>query len=191
LGHPDARRDGSDPLLGKRHASVPVGKYGIERNNPERGDGCGAGHTLSGRSPNMEIGLAWHIQKKYGSEIVLHSGGTFGYHSFVGWDRETGLGVVVLSNSANDIDDIGRHLLNPTFELAKLELTRERKEITLSEEIYESYVEEYEVVPTFVFTVTHEPEGLYLQATGQPKSRIFAEAETEFFSKIVDAQISF
>jgi serine-type D-Ala-D-Ala carboxypeptidase/endopeptidase len=141
--------------------------------------------------PEMEIGFGWLIHKKHESEIVWHNGGTGGYHSFVGWDRKTGLGVVVLSNSANDIDDIGRHLMNPAFELAKLELPKERKEITLGAEIYESYVGEYEVVPTFVLTVTHEPEGLYLQATGQSKSRILAEAETEFFSKIVDAQVSF
>ncbi|NQU42272.1 serine hydrolase [bacterium] len=146
---------------------------------------------LPAGGPEMEIGFGWLIHKKHESEIVWHNGGTGGYHSFVGWDRKTGLGVVVLSNSTNDIDDIGRHLMNPAFELAKLELPKERKEITLGAEIYESYVGEYEVVPTFVLTVTHEPEGLSLQATGQSKSRILAEAETEFFSNVVDAQISF
>ena len=141
--------------------------------------------------PEMEIGFGWLIQKKHESEIVWHNGGTGGYHSFIGWDRKTGLGVVVLSNSTNDIDDIGRHLMNSAFELSKLELPKERKEIILGAEMYESYVGEYEVVPTFVLTVTNEPEGLYLQATGQPKSRILAEAETEFFSNVVDAQVSF
>ena len=141
--------------------------------------------------PGMEIGLGWLIHKKHDSEIVWHNSGTGGYHSFVGWDRKTGLGIVVLSNSTNDIDDIGRHLMNPAFELSKLDLPKQRKEVTLGAEISESYVGEYEVVPTFVLTVTREPEGMYLQATGQPKSQIFAEAETEFFSKIVDAQISF
>ncbi len=156
-------------------------------------DAMDAAHSarLPAGRPEMEIGFGWLTHKKHESEIVWHNGGTGGYHSFVGWDRKTGLGVVVLSNSKNDIDDIGRHLINPAFELAEQELPKERKEIALGAEIYESYVGEYEVVPTFVLTVTHEPEGLYLQVTGQPKSRILAEAETEFFSEIVDVQISF
>ncbi len=156
-------------------------------------DAMEAAHAarLPAGRPEMEIGLGWITHKEHESEIVWHNGGTGGYHSYIGWDRKTGLGVVVLSNSAHDIDDIGRHLINPAFELAKLEPPKERKEIALGTEIYESYVGEYEVAPTFVLTVTHEPEGLYLQATGQPKSRILAEAETEFFSEIVDAQISF
>lgn len=74
---------------------------------------CSAG------SPDMSIGLAWHIRKKFGSEIVWHNGGTGGYHSFIGWDKTSQHGIVILSNSANDIDDIAWHLLNPAFKLSR------------------------------------------------------------------------
>ena len=32
---------------------------------------------------------------------------------------------------------------------------------------------------------------MFIQATGQPKIPIYAESETKFFLKVVDAQVSF
>ncbi len=57
------------------------------------------------------IGLGWHmtIGKKY--TIIQHSGGTGGFRSFVGFDKERQLGVVVLSNSAEEVAMIGFGLL--------------------------------------------------------------------------------
>ncbi|HEX7183098.1 MAG TPA: serine hydrolase domain-containing protein, partial [Thermoanaerobaculia bacterium] len=63
--------------------------------------------------PDVAIGLGWHVLKKHDSEIAWHNGGTGGYRSFLGFDKAKGIGVVVLSNSESDIDDIGLHLLNP------------------------------------------------------------------------------
>ena len=39
--------------------------------------------------------------------------------------------------------------------------------------------------------MTTESERLFIQATGQERVEAFAEKETEFFLKIVDAQITF
>ncbi len=39
--------------------------------------------------------------------------------------------------------------------------------------------------------VTREGDGLFVQATGQDKLPVFAENETTFFYKVVDAQLSF
>ncbi len=58
-------------------------------------------------SPDMQIGLAWHIAKRRGLDFVWHNGGTGGYHSFIGFNKATGRGVVVLCNSAKSIDDVG------------------------------------------------------------------------------------
>jgi D-alanyl-D-alanine-carboxypeptidase/D-alanyl-D-alanine-endopeptidase len=73
-------------------------------------------HTAG--SPTMRIGLAWHIANKFGTELIWHNGGTGGYHSFIGLDKRRKLGVVVLANSENSIDDIGFHLLETKCELA-------------------------------------------------------------------------
>lgn len=64
-------------------------------------------------SDQMDVGLCWMILKRHNDEIVWHNGGTGGFRSFAGFSKKSGLGVVVLSNSANDVDDIGIHLLNP------------------------------------------------------------------------------
>ncbi|WP_165227895.1 serine hydrolase domain-containing protein [Aquisphaera insulae] len=46
-----------------------------------------------------------------GAKALWHNGGTGGYRSFVGFMPGTGAGVVVLSNSANDVDPIGMAIL--------------------------------------------------------------------------------
>ena len=141
--------------------------------------------------PDLEIGLGWHILKKHDSEIIWHNGGTGGYRSFLGFDKAKGLGVIVLSNSTNDIDDIGRHLLNPKFELAKLEPTKERTAIKGDPKIYDAYVGHYELTPSFVIAITKEGGRIFAQATGQPRFEVFPESETKFFLTVVDAQITF
>jgi CubicO group peptidase (beta-lactamase class C family) len=62
-------------------------------------------------SPGVDIALGWHIFTG-SDEIVWHNGGTGGYHSFIGFSPHRKVGVVVLSNSASSIDDIGQHVLN-------------------------------------------------------------------------------
>lgn len=68
-----------------------------------------------------EVALGWHILTKKGREVVWHNGGTGGYRSFIGFDGEARTGVVVLSNASTHegVDDIGRHLLDPTFPLIR------------------------------------------------------------------------
>jgi len=65
-----------------------------------------------------QVGLGWIVTTEHGRAITWHNGGTGGYRSFVGLDKERRKGVVVLSNSVASIDDIGFHLLDPKFELA-------------------------------------------------------------------------
>ncbi|WP_010248813.1 serine hydrolase [Acetivibrio cellulolyticus] len=67
----------------------------------------------------------------------------------------------------------------------------EKKEIQLDAKIYESYVGEYELMKGFAITVSTDGEHLYAQATGQEQYEIFAQSETEFFYKVVDAELSF
>ena len=57
--------------------------------------------------------------------------------------------------------------------------------------LYDAYVGEYELAPGFVLTVTREGDRLMTQATGQQKVEVFPSSETEFFLKVVDAQITF
>ena len=133
-----------------------------------------------------EMALGWHVLKRANMEIVWHNGQTGGYHSYVGYDAKTRTGVVVLSNSSSDIDDIGMHLLD-----ASLPLKKQRKEITVDPALFDGYVGRYQLAPNFILTVSRDAGHLFVQATGQPRFEVFAESERDYFYRVVDAQITF
>jgi serine-type D-Ala-D-Ala carboxypeptidase/endopeptidase len=69
---------------------------------------------------NVKTGLAWYIKKGKNGEMIYHLGGTYGYLAFAGFIKETGKGVVVLTNSKENIFDICFHLLNPELPLNQI-----------------------------------------------------------------------
>ncbi len=145
----------------------------------------------TGKLPG-KIGLGWHIRTTGTGDLTWHNGGTGGYHSFVGFDGHRHVGVVVLYNSEASIDDIGFHLLDPQLPLAKAAPPPTRRvEVHLANAALDACVGKYALTPAFVITITREGGQLFLQATGQPNLPVFAESETRFFLKAVDAQITF
>jgi hypothetical protein len=70
-------------------------------------------------------------------------------------------------------------------------LPSERKEITVPPAILAKYVGTYELTPNFHIVMALEADRLMTQATGQPKFPLFAESETKFFLKVVDAEVEF
>jgi CubicO group peptidase (beta-lactamase class C family) len=64
-------------------------------------------------------------------------------------------------------------------------------EIKVAPDLLRRYVGDYQLSPGFVLTVTLEGEQLMSQATGQQKVAIFPASDSEFFLKVVNAQISF
>ena len=73
-------------------------------------------HDMAG---DRSIAMAWHIMKGDKGDIICHGGATGGYRTFIGFVKETGKGVVLLSNSSEGADDIGYYLLDSGSELAK------------------------------------------------------------------------
>lgn len=142
-------------------------------------------------TPDLEIAMAWHVFHKFGTDIYWHNGGTGGYRTFAGFNPAAKTGVVVLCNTFFDTDDLGYHILNSQYPVAKFSPPKQRNEITLDAKILETYVGEYELAPTFKIKITHEGNRLFAQATGQARFEAFAEKEGEFFLKVVDAQITF
>lgn len=64
-------------------------------------------------------------------------------------------------------------------------------EPTLEAKVLDGYIGHYEMTPTFVLAVTREGSQLYVQATNQPRAAVFPKSNTDFFYKVVDAQITF
>ena len=147
----------------------------------------GHGKQRNAGNPNTDIGLGWLITKTPAGEIVWHNGQTGGYHSFMGFDLKNRSGVVILHNSNANIDDIGFYLLDSQLPRP----AKRRAEIPIKPEVLDLYPGEYQLAPGFMLTVTREEDKLFAQATGQPSFRVYPSSETEFFYKVVDAQITF
>ncbi|HKQ57359.1 MAG TPA: serine hydrolase [Candidatus Eisenbacteria bacterium] len=143
---------------------------------------------LEAGGPNVKIGLAWHMLDNFGAVIHMHNGGTGGYRSFIGYDPAIRVGVVLLANAANDIDDLALHLLNPRYPIKTFV---KHEEVRVGPERLALLDGEYSLAPTFVLTVTHEGDRMFVQATGQSKLQAFAESDTSFFFKAVEARVTF
>jgi len=67
----------------------------------------------------------------------------------------------------------------------------EHKQVSVDPKIFDGYVGTYQLAPGVVFTITRDADHLYAQLTGQQTFEIFPESKTDFFYKVVDAQITF
>ncbi len=105
-------------------------------------------------------------------------------------------------NSLGTIDKVvlhqnGQDLPAPSLrgELAskaiKSILGKQREEVKVKTDLLLDYVGVYELTPSFEMTISIRGGRLQIKATNQPASPIFAESENKFFSKVVDAQITF
>ncbi len=144
-------------------------------------------------SPDMQIAYAWHVQTKNGNSIIWHNGGTGGYRTYMGFDPKSHAGIVVLSNYSSGAgpDDIGRHLLDTSYALIKVEPIKEHKEVTVDSKLFDNYIGSYQLGPNAIMAITRDGNQLFEQLTAQPKALLFPEGERKFFLKVVDAQISF
>jgi CubicO group peptidase (beta-lactamase class C family) len=62
---------------------------------------------------HRKVGLAWFVKNNddYSGPTYWHDGGTGGFRSFVGFIKESKTGVVILSNTALHVDNIGFAIL--------------------------------------------------------------------------------
>jgi CubicO group peptidase (beta-lactamase class C family) len=126
-----------------------------------------------------------------GHKLIEHGGGIEGFNTQLSYYTEDKLTVVVLGNlNGSAPNDIATKLAALAHG-EKVVLASERKEIAVPPKILAKYVGSYELHPDLVLVVTLENGQLMAQPTDQPKAPIFAESETKFFLKVVDAQIEF
>jgi CubicO group peptidase (beta-lactamase class C family) len=65
---------------------------------------------------DVKIGLAWHIIRVNGVEYYFHNGGTNGSSSFLAFNPDKNIAVVVLSNAAESTDALGTGILEKLVE---------------------------------------------------------------------------
>lgn len=69
-------------------------------------------HEVTFTNITESMGLGWRINNTSKSPYLHHSGGTGGFRSFVGFDRQSQFAVVILSNSAVDVTGIGQKMMD-------------------------------------------------------------------------------
>ena len=145
-------------------------------------------------APNLRVGLGWHTLRVGEAEIVWHNGQTGGHHAFIGVDHATTGNVVVLGSSCHDIDDIGFHVIDQRLPVRPV--PRTRSEIVLDASILDRYVGTYELeqtlsMPAFSISVRRRDRALVAEVPGKGEIELFAESETSFFLRVMDAQVTF
>ena len=66
---------------------------------------------------NGETGLGWHLANTFVDNLVgikglvWHNGGAGGYSSYLAIDKKTKSGLIILSNSANDVTELGQRIM--------------------------------------------------------------------------------
>ena len=82
---------------------------------------------------------------------------------------------------------------NGDHEASKISNTvaKDRVAIQVPTKVLDGYVGQYELAPGATLIVRRDGEKLRAQLTGQPSFQVYAESETNFFYKVVDAQLTF
>lgn len=73
--------------------------------------GASAAEPVTAYAGEQKIGQFWITSEESGRQVTWHNGGTGGFSSFVGFERDTGRAVVVLSNTDADVDAPALELL--------------------------------------------------------------------------------
>jgi len=136
-------------------------------------------------------GYGWLINTHYERDRLFHSGGINGFRTMISRYPNDQSTVIVLSNietapSDRIANDIAAILFDKPYELPK-----QRQVIEVDSALYEAYVGDYELMPGVILSITAESGHIFAQLTGQERYEIFPESPTEFFWKVVDAQLTF
>lgn len=154
-------------------------------------------HQIQCDANQHDLGrLAWRTLEA-SHEIQLDCGGaTVGCKAYIGINKKRRKGVVILSNTKNEIiEDLGQHLLDSHYPLAKIETRKDRKTIKLDPKLCNAYCGTYHFAanPSYDVTICRVGDTLFLTLNHfEPlKWEMFAESETEFFLEFADMQIGF
>jgi hypothetical protein len=143
-------------------------------NTPQRptvGPGYGPGY----------IGLGWGVPES-GQGMHMHGGIDAGYNSFLAWDSERRIGIVMLANAGINIEGIGLFLMS---ESARLMDTIPQAD----PQVLATYAGRYQFPDGFVVTIRVDGTHIFIQAPNQPENELIAISENQFF--IFDNEITF
>jgi CubicO group peptidase (beta-lactamase class C family) len=136
---------------------------------------------------DQQIGLVWmRLPIPGGGTVVWHNGLTGGYASFIGFTADSRKGVVILTNRAQEIDDLGFAALGDPRPLAAA-----HKTVALSAAQLAPLAGTYKLREKTFLTLTAANGMLVAGVTGHPSFELYPASETEFFTQIGDVSLTF
>lgn len=137
-------------------------------------------------------GLGLELRGKNQSARFGHGGGNEGYRCLMVAYSDSGQGAVLMTNSDNGdalVEEIMRSIAKEYgwFEY----LPKEKIIVSVDRKILDDYAGQYQIAPNYFLTITNENGKLFSQMTGQAKSELFAESESNYFLKVSETEIRF
>jgi CubicO group peptidase (beta-lactamase class C family) len=140
---------------------------------------------------NVMVGLGWHLTSTSNGVIHWHNGQTGGYTSYLGWSPERKIGVVVLSNAAISVDDVGLHLLDPGHDIIPHTPRELPTPVPLAPEVLAQYAGRYQLTETLGALVRVDRARIFIQPTGQDEVELFARSDHQFYQREANIEIEF
>ena len=137
-------------------------------------------------------GLGVQIGGAEGDRYFSHGGVNAGFEAlFVGYEKH-GDGAVVMTNAqgGSRLADEVMHSIATEYGWPDFKQVV-RAEVKVDPAVLAKYVGTYALMPGFEMTVTVDGDHLATQATRQRKVPMFAESETKFGTRVVNAEIEF
>jgi CubicO group peptidase (beta-lactamase class C family) len=142
-------------------------------------------------TPYMEnYGYGLVIDSLFKHKRIGHSGGIPGFLSYIGYYPDDDLYTIAISNDGVSAEKTAEGLASIFFNQPVI-LPSINKEIKLSPTELQKFIGTYEIQKGVEMKITLDNDQLFAQLTGQSAFPIFAKTATEFFLKVVDAQLQF
>jgi CubicO group peptidase (beta-lactamase class C family) len=143
-------------------------------------------------TPRMnKYGLGWFMDTIHQKPAIHHGGSIDGFMAQNIIVPQEGISVTVMLNAEMyDGDKVARDILGILYGIPA-KLPEIQKEIAVPASVLQQYTGLYEINPQMKATVSVADGKLIITPEGQPATELFAESESVFFFKIMDAKIEF
>jgi CubicO group peptidase (beta-lactamase class C family) len=126
-----------------------------------------------------------------GRKSFSHGGGIEGFNTYLTYWPDTKTTVAVLANVNGNAPTQLANQLGALAHGTEIRLSSERTSIDLPRDNLERLVGAYELAPTATMRITVVGNQLQSQLGPQPVVPLFAESETKFFPRVVEAELEF
>ena len=162
-------------------------QMGILRTSKSRAISVTQAQLMPTGAEQTMVGYGWQISQVDGETLYWHNGNTRGYSAFIGFNHSDHTAVVVLTNTNQNLDNIGFHVLSPS-EFPLQELPRLAR---IKSEDLERYVGQYQITPQASLTVSKAGQRLYAQFSNMPRYRIYPLSKSRFVFATGDISLKF